>query len=44
MISIKYIFIRPTIHQTNYQKLIKCFQNFLPLNVIDNILQANIDH
>ena len=33
----------PTIHQTNYQKLIKCFQNFLPLNVIDNILQADID-
>ena len=33
----------PTIHQTNYQKLIKCFQSFLPLNVIDNILQANID-
>ena len=33
----------PTIHQPNYQKLIKCFQNFLPLNVIDNILQADID-
>ena len=33
----------PTIHQTNYQKLIKCFQSFLPLNAIDNILQADID-
>ena len=33
----------PTIHQTNYQKIIKCFQSFLPLNVIDNILQADID-
>ena len=33
----------PTIHQSNYQKLIKCFQSFLPLNVIDNILQADID-
>ena len=33
----------PTIHQTNYQKLIKCFQSFLPLNIIDNILQADID-
>ena len=33
----------PTIHQTNYQKIIKCFQNFLPLNVIDNILKEDID-
>ena len=33
----------PTIHQPNYQKLIKCFQNFLPLNVIDNILKEDID-
>ena len=32
----------PTIHQPNYQKLIKCFQSFLPLNVIDNILKEDI--
>ena len=33
----------PTIHQQSCQKMIKCFQSFLPLNVIDNILQADID-
>ena len=39
----KYIFIHsPTIHQPNYQKIIKCFQSFLPLNVIDNILNEDI--
>ena len=32
----------PTIHQPNYQKIIKCFQSFLPLNVIDNILKEDI--
>ena len=32
----------PTIHQLNYQKIIKCFQSFLPLNIIDNILEDDI--
>ena len=36
-----YIF-SPTIHQPTYQKLIKSFQNFLPLNVIQNILKEKI--
>ena len=32
----------PTIHQPAYQKLIKCFQSFLPLNVINKILKEDI--
>ena len=36
-----YIF-SPTIHQPTYQKIIKCFNSFLPLNVIQNILKENI--
>ena len=37
----RYIF-SPTIHQSNYQKIIKCFQSFLPLNVVGKILKQNI--
>ena len=36
-----YIF-SPTIHQPTYQKIIKCFNSFLPLNVIQNILKEKI--
>ena len=32
----------PTIHQTNYRKIKKCFKSFLPLNIIYNILQEDI--
>ena len=36
-----YIF-SPTIHQPSYQKIIKCFNSFLLLNVIQNILKDKI--
>ena len=32
----------PTIHQDSYQNNIKCCNSFLPLNVINNILQEDI--
>ena len=32
----------PSLHQDLYQKLIKCFNAFLPLNVIQNILNEGI--
>ena len=32
----------PSLHQDLYQKLIKCFNNFLPLNVIQIILNEDI--
>ena len=38
----KILIFSPTIHQPIYQKLIKCFENFLPLNVIQNILKQDI--
>ena len=28
----------PSLHQDIYQKLIKCFSNFIPINIIPNIL------
>ena len=32
----------PSLHQDLYQKLIKCFNAFLPLHVIQNILNEDI--
>ena len=32
----------PSLHQDLYQKLIKCFNVFLPLHVIQNIINENI--
>ena len=32
----------PTIHQPVYRTIIKCFNNFLPLNIIQNILREGI--
>ena len=32
----------PSLHQDLYQKSIKCFNAFLPLNVIQNIINENI--
>ena len=32
----------PSLHQELYQKLIKCFNAFLPLHVIQNILNEDI--
>ena len=39
---IKYTFIQPQFINQTYQKIIKCFQNFLPLNIIYKILQKNV--
>ena len=34
----------PSLHQEIYQKLIKCFSNYIPINIIPNILnEADID-
>ena len=34
----------PSLHQDSYRKLIKCFINCLPINIIWNILnEENID-
>ena len=34
----------PSLHQDSYQKLIKCFINYIPIHVIPNILnEADID-
>ena len=34
----------PNLHQDLYQKLIKCFSNYIPIHIISNILsQADID-
>ena len=35
-----YIF-SPSLHQDLYQKLIKCFSNYLPIHIILNILNEN---
>ena len=34
----------PSLHQNLYQKLIKCFSNYIPINIIPNILnEEDID-
>ena len=33
----KYIY-SPSLHQDLYQKLIKCFRNYIPINIVSNIL------
>ena len=34
----------PSLHQVFYQKLIKCFSNYIPINIIPNILnEEDID-
>ena len=34
----------PSLHQDLYQKLIKCFSNYIPINIIPNILnELDID-
>ena len=34
----------PSLHQELYQKLIKCFSNYIPINIISNILnEEDID-
>ena len=34
----------PSLHQDLYQKLIKCFSNYIPIHIIPNILnEADID-
>ena len=34
----------PSLHQDLYQRLIKCFSNYIPINIIPNILnEENID-
>ena len=34
----------PSLHQELYQKLIKCFSNYIPINIIPNILnEKDID-
>ena len=38
----KILIFSPTIHQPTYKTIIKCFNNFLPLNVIQNILKEQI--
>ena len=39
----KYIY-SPSLHQDLYQKLIKCFSNYIPIHIIPNILnEADID-
>ena len=38
----KLLIFSPTIHQPTYKTIIKCFNNFLPLNVIQNILKEQI--
>ena len=38
----KILIFSPTIHQPTYKTIIKCFENFLPLNVIQNILKEHI--
>ena len=32
----------PSLHQDLYQKLMKCFNNFIPINIIPNILNEEI--
>ena len=32
----------PSVHQDLYQKLFKCFSNFIPINIIRNILNEDI--
>ena len=39
----KYIY-SPSLHQDLYQKLIKCFSNYIPIHIIPNILnEEDID-
>ena len=38
----KFFIYSPTIHQLVYRTIIKCFNNFRPLNVIQNILKEGI--
>ena len=38
----KILIFSPTIHQPTYKTIIKCFNNFLPLNVIQNNLKEQI--
>ena len=33
----------PSLHQELYQKLIKCFSNHIPIHIISNILNEDID-
>ena len=34
----------PSLHQDLYQKLFKCFSNYIPIHIIENILnEADID-
>ena len=34
----------PSLHQDSYQKLIKCFNNYIPIHIIPNILnEQDID-
>ena len=34
----------PSLHQDSYQKLIKCFSNYIPIHIIPNILiEEHID-
>ena len=40
----KIYFYSPSLHQDLYQKLIKCFSNYIPIHIIPNILiEADID-
>ena len=34
----------PSLHQDLYQKLIKCFSNYIPINIIPNILNEKDVH
>ena len=42
IINDKILLYSPTIHQPVYRTIIKRFNNFLPLNVIQNILRESI--
>ena len=33
----------PSLHQDLYQKLIKCFNNYIPIHIISNILNEDLD-
>ena len=33
----------PSLHQDLYQKLIKCFSNYIPIHIIPNILNEDLD-
>ena len=41
---IKINIFSPSLHQDLYQKLVKCFSNYIPIHIIPNILtEADID-